>query len=272
VGVKRLPEMMSPALAITDGDRWACELLFESLVRAVPDGRVGCLYEPGLALRLPRAISMGREFDLPRDAVWVDRTGKTDKLDSSDVRTTLTMLQDKKRLPVAANTGLLSEPTIQDAYRFPLRLDRGYLDPLEAMTFKVLPARLLAPRQEKMLDRDFALNPVGSGPFVYHGRKTEDGREYAIFKANPYYSKRTARFGLPPMQEIRFVVTPPDPVPDLRDGHLDMVLDVSSSDMMRLREPAHGLSALMTDHTLWSRRIWMLAVNHRKPDLGGEKG
>src|SRR5262249_22012445 len=26
------------------------------------------------------------------------------------------------------------------------------------------------------------------------------------------------------------------------------------------------------DHTLWSRRIWMLAVNHRKPDLGGEKG
>src|SRR5262249_18238558 len=143
-------------------------------------GRVGCLYEPGLALRLPKAVSMGREFELPRDAVWVDpKTGEADKLDSSDVRGTLTMLQENKRLPVAANVDLLSEPTIQSAYTFPLRLERGYLDPLEAMTFKILPARRLGTRQNKLLDDDFAHNPVGSGPFVYHGRRSEDGRDYA---------------------------------------------------------------------------------------------
>ena len=30
---------------------------------------------------------------------------------------------------------------------------------------------------------EFAVNPVGSGPFVYHGRKTEDGRDYRAVPA-----------------------------------------------------------------------------------------
>ena len=270
IGVNRLPELMSPALAITDADRWACDLLFESLVKAVPDGLVGHRYTAGLAMRLPRTIAMGREFELPRDAVWVDREGKTDKLDSSDVRGTLSMLQDKDNinLPVGENIDLLSEPVVQDAYRFPLRLERGCLDPLSVMSFKILPARLLGTRPDKMLNREFALDPTGSGPFVYHGRRTEDGREYAVFKANPNYGKRDGRFGLPRIQEIRFVVPPADPVADLREGRIDMLLDIPTSQMMRLRDPKNELAMSTADYTLNSRRIWMVAVNHRIPFLG----
>jgi peptide/nickel transport system substrate-binding protein len=273
VGVKQLPELMSPALAVTDADRWAVELLFESLVKPVPDGVVGQRYQAGLARRMPRTIAMGREFELPR-AEWIDQEGKTDKLDSSDVRGTLAMLQSPEcsRLPVAENIDLLSEPVVQDAFRFPLRLERGCLDPLAAMTFKVLPARLLAGKPDKLLNREFALKPVGSGPFVYHGRRTEDGREYAVFKSNPAYSKREGKFGLPRIQEIRFVVTPADPAPDLREGRIDLLLDVSTAEMMRLRDPKFELSTTVADQTLSSRRIWMLAVNHRNQNLSGDVG
>jgi hypothetical protein len=272
VGVRQLPELISPALAQTDSDRWACDLVFESLIRAVPDPEMGYRYRPGLARRMPRLVTMGREFDLPRDAVWIDRDGKTDRVDASDVRGTLAMLQDREfsKLPVATFAEALTEPSIQDAFRFPLRLERGVVDPLRPMTFKVLPARLLATLPGRLLNQDFARQPVGSGPFVYHGRKSEDGREYAIFKANPAYSKRTGHFGLPRIQEIRFVARPEDPAKDLREGRIDLLLDVSTEEMMRLRQPGLELATVITDRTLWTRRIWMLAVNHRRPHLGIE--
>lgn len=272
VGVRHLPEQISPALIQTDSDRWACDLVFESLIRAVPDPVMGYRYRPGLALRLPRLISMGREFELPRDAVWIDREGKTDRVDASDVRGTLTLLQDKEfsKLPAATFTETLTEPSIQDAFRFPLRLDRGTVDPLRSMTFKVLPSRRLVTLPDRLLNQEFARNPVGSGPFVYHGHKTEDGREYAIFKANPAYSKRTGHFGLPRIQEIRFVRRPDDPAKDLREGRIDLLLDVPTEEMIRLREPNLELSKVVTDRTLGTRRIWMLAVNHRRPHLGIE--
>ena len=50
------------------------------------------------------------------------------------------------------------------------------------MTFKVLPSKSLD-------DQTFARNPIGSGPFMYGGRATKGGREYAIFPANPGYNR-----------------------------------------------------------------------------------
>jgi ABC-type oligopeptide transport system substrate-binding subunit len=268
VGVRQLPELMSPALAVTDADRWAVDLLFESLVKPVPDGQVGHRYYAGLAKFLPRTILMGREFELPRDAVWVGMDGKTEKVVSFDVRGTLNMLQKNSGLPVSENLDLLSEAVIQDSYRFPLHFERGCLDPLSAMTFKILPARMLESKPEGMLNRDFAISPVGSGPFVYRGRRVEDGREYSIFKANPQYGKRDGRFGLPRIQEIRFVVPPADPVADLREGRIDLMLDVPTAEMVRLRDPNNRLAMATSDFTLNTRRIWMIAVNHRLPNLG----
>jgi peptide/nickel transport system substrate-binding protein len=277
VGVKRLPELMSPALALTDPDRWAMELLFESLVKPVPDAQVGQRYEPGLALRLPKPVAMGREFELPKDAVWVHRDGTTEKLNSGAVRGTLGLLQDTKfrGMRVAEMVDLIAASRFQDPFRFTLKLDRGSLDPLGAMAFKILPAELLEKKPDRLLDREFALNPVGSGPYVYHGRRSEDGKEYAIFKANPFYGKRadrSDRFGLPRIHEIRFVVPGGDPAVDLRDGKLDMVLDLPTAEIMRLRDPKYELAKTVTEVTLPSRRIWMLAVNHRRPYFQEDAG
>jgi ABC-type dipeptide transport system, periplasmic component len=163
---------------------------------------------------------------------------------------------------------VLKLAAVTDPLRFVINLDRGCLEPLAAMSFKVLPVE----KMKSLTDPDFATNPVGSGPYTYHGRKTEDNREYAVFKANPAYGKRKGKFGLPRIQEIRFVVAPSDPATDLREGKIDLLLDVSSADLVRLRQSELGLARVVTEVTLPSRRIWMLAVNHRRPELGQEPG
>ena len=60
VGVAALPERMSPATATLDAERWATELIFESLVRPVhePGGR----YISVLSEGRPALLPLGREF------------------------------------------------------------------------------------------------------------------------------------------------------------------------------------------------------------------
>jgi ABC-type transport system substrate-binding protein len=272
VGVRQLPELMSPAAAQSDPDRWAVQLLFESLLQSVPDSTVGQHYRTQLAERQPRMVSMGREFRLLHGVVWETKDGPGEELKADAVKETIRLLQQQKGLPVSEGIDALKLPQIQDPHRFTLLLERGSLDPLSAMTFKILPTQLLSKSQQGLADEAFARQPVGSGPYVYQGRKTEGGREYAVFKANPDYSRRPGRFGLPRIQEVRFVVPPADPTVDLREGKIDMLLDVPTAELVRLRDPQLGLSTKFSEANLPSRRIWILAVNHRRPELAGQSG
>lgn len=272
VGVPSLPERMSPPLAITDADRWACELLFESLIQAVPDAQVGQRWRTQLAALPPGLVPMGREFQMVSDAVWATKDGPADKIDAYAVRGSLALMREHAKSSYSERIDVLQPPNVQDPFRFRLQLDRGCLDPLSAMSFKLLPATILDQRGLKLMDPEFASNPIGSGPFVYYGRRTEDGKEFVVFKANPAYGKRQGKFGLPRIQEIRFVVAPADPAADLREGKIDLLLDVSTPETLRLRTPDLGLARVVKEVTLPTRRIWMLAVNHRKPELGGETG
>jgi ABC-type transport system substrate-binding protein len=215
---------------------------------------------------------MGREFQLVKDAVWASKDGPGEPIRAEVVSKTLALMREIKNTQAGEQADLLRAPHVTDPFRFQLNLERATLEPLEAMDFKVLPAHILEKRTDKLLDVEFANNPIGSGPFVYFGRRTEEGREFAIFKANPAYGKRQGKLGLPRIQEIRFVVTPPDPATYLREGKIDMLLDVSTSELVRLRGQEFGLARIVNEQTLPSRRIWMLAINHRKPELGQETG
>jgi ABC-type transport system substrate-binding protein len=270
VGVPELPERISPALAVTDADRWAGELIFESLIKPVPDPTVGQRYWTELAALPPRLVSMGREFLLVKDALWVSKDGPGEPVTAYDVKKTIEMMQEHKGLQVSEGVDVLQAPTVQDRLLFRLNLDRGSLEPLSAMSFKILPTHILEKRPKNLLDPEFAASPVGSGPYVYHGRRKEDGREYAVFKANPAFGKRAGKFGLPRIQEIRFLATPASAPADLRDGKIDLVLGVPTEQLPNFRTPE--LARRISDVTLRSQRIWMLAVNHRKPELGQEAG
>ena len=87
VGVRQLPQFMSPQTALTDSELRAVEILFESLVKFSPDASGMGRYHPGLAVGRPQVIELGRQFQLPPNAFWWDGKKETE-LDVNDVRAT----------------------------------------------------------------------------------------------------------------------------------------------------------------------------------------
>jgi len=271
VGVPRLPEYLSPATARSDSEHWAVELMFESLLRALADAELGTIYRPELAEALPELVPMGREFRLRRNVRW--SAGNGDLLDARDVRGTLTMLTDPKhtatwaadRLDVFDEKGI----RLDDPFKLRLPFKQGVLEPLGRMTFKIQPAEYLRRNNRDIDDEDFAHNPFGSGPYRYEGRENEgEGRECAIFRANPYYGQRPGRVGLPLVREIRLYVPKPSALAaDFRAGQLHLLLDAPTADYLRFRADPSLNSITRAGTATTNRRIQLLAINDRRPYL-----
>jgi len=274
VGVRELPQFLSPGWACTDSEIRGVELLFESLIRLAPDKRGALYYHPMLAIARPQVIPLGRQFRLPQGAKWSD--GKA--LGVGDLRFTLGLLQ---RGEVAGRNPawgeLLKGLQVEgDAYSIKLRLRQGFIDPLAVMSFKIVPARS-SPHPTKS---DFAKKPIGSGPFTYKGWLSDpDGREYASFVANEHYTARGEGRAEARIKEIRFYAMrdPVEEMKTLKDMHL--ALDLTAEEAQKMQGVA-GVKVVMRDSDdeskthndlrpagVVNRRIYFLAVNHRKPVL-----
>ena len=270
VGVSKLPDLMSPVLARTDVERWAVELMFESLLQPIPDLQLGRHYRPVLADSLPTLVPMGREFTLHKNTRWSGDGGKT--LDARDVFGTLDLLRKLPNLPSTEGIDVLDvdKVRIEDLYHVRIGFKQGILEPLNRATFKVLPARYLKAHGLNADNNLFAKNPFGSGPYRFAGIEDEGAeRKAAVFKANPYYSQRAGKFGLPNIREIRLVVSTrlSNIGNDLAKGQLHLVLDVPTGDIPRyLDDPNSAGSAKVFTPTI-NRRVYMLAVNHRRGAL-----
>src|SRR5262249_50088585 len=90
VGMRDLPKYISPGMARTDAELRAVELLFESLVKASPDGTGAIGYQPGLAEGRPRVAPLGREFQLPANVFWSNNKPVT----LADLRYTVRQLKE----------------------------------------------------------------------------------------------------------------------------------------------------------------------------------
>jgi ABC-type oligopeptide transport system substrate-binding subunit len=252
VGVRELPEAFSPALAVTDSDKLAVELLFESLVKLTTSPSRGERFEMALAGDVPEPKPLGREFMLVRDAYW----SNGQRVTATDVRQTVQLLSDRSRPgfdPLLAD--LLGEgaTVLRDNFHVRLTLHQGVLDPLAVMNFKVLPETIRSAG-----DPEFAKAPVGSGPYQL-GPKEEGGS--VTFIANPYYGSRASKRDLPHIRNIRFVHTD-DPVREFERGRLHLLLDLPTGRFKQLQSAAN-----VHTETLPNRRIYFLAVNHRQPVL-----
>jgi peptide/nickel transport system substrate-binding protein len=263
VGVRELPENLAPSLAFADADKQAVELLYESLVKQVlePDG--GLHYGPGLADGRPRLVPLGRQFQLVRDAYWSNDQPVT----AADVRNTVRLLKDPKWSGYSpAWQEMVDDPLGgADPSRVTLTLRQGFMDPLLLMSFKVLPAEPWPGHKLTVQDDTrLAKTPVGSGPYVYGGRKkTKAGREYVSFPASSNYGSRAGRTDLPRIREIQFFQSD-DPVKDLQNGNLDFIPDLPADKVKVVQEAAKSYKVL---GPMPNRRIYFLAVNNHNPVL-----
>ncbi len=274
VGVRQLPQLLSPATAVTDAEKQAGELLFESLLRPVHDAQVGTRYEPVLAVAAPRMVPLGRQFQLPGDARWYraprgsQETAIEEPVTAADVFRTVTLYQNAKgagRSPEWDDL-LAGAAAADDPFRVRLTLRQGYLDPLSLMTFKILPAKYLG----RPDDEAFARDPIGSGPYQYLGVKGDSrGGEYAQFLANPVYGNRAGKSETPRVGAIHFFRSK-DPVADFKAGNLHMLLDLPTPEIKKLTDPAAGVKDVSVT-TLRNRRVHFLAVNHRDKKLQNEE-
>ncbi len=258
IGVRQLPKKMSPGWATTDSERRAVELMFESLVRVSIDAEGVQHFVPGLALGRPQAVSLGRIFQMPRNAFW----SNNQPLTQADIRYSVERLKLGSGSGRAPAWGDLLEPIeIVDPFRINMNLTQGYLDPMSLMTFKVLPQPFLL-KGPAADTEDFSLDPVGSGPFVYAGQRSEGGRKYSAFLANPNYRSRTGKTGLPRIRELRLVQYV-DPVEDLKNLKLHMLLDLTPKQMQEIRQQGPELRVTAPSPLAGNRRVYFLAVNHR---------
>src|SRR5262249_54368401 len=161
----------------------------------------------GLAERPPPVIPAGRHFGLPKNAAWSDGNALT----AVDVRDTVALLRKGRAKATGRPTawGEVLQPVVVRApYDLDLLLTQGYLDQLALMSFKVLPpgARVENKGLVGVDSKEFAENPVGSGPYRLVGRRTDPGtgRPYVGFVANPAFGQRLNRSGLPHIREVRF--------------------------------------------------------------------
>jgi ABC-type transport system substrate-binding protein len=264
VRVRSLPTHLSPDAACNDADLVALDLLFEGLVRPVADPAVGQSYEPVLAAGNPRLMALGREFHLVHDARWyregrgADDPSIDEPVTATDARSGLRRFQE-----------LVGQRIDDDPFILRLRLQQGYLDPLSLMTFKVLP--------KYASDPDFARRPVGSGPYMYLGEETrrigQTAVPCAVFRANPTYGARAGKAGQPLIREICFYATKQnDPRRDFDspEARPQLLLDLQTRQIEELTNAKSGVRGLQV-YTLPSRRVYFLAVNHRRLELQNQE-
>jgi ABC-type oligopeptide transport system substrate-binding subunit len=270
VGVRQLPEYFSPATAVLDSERWAVELLFDSLVKAHDEPGIGQVYQPSLALTWPRLTPRGRLFDIDRDAHW----SNDERVTEADVRLTLQLLSSPDwpgYVPEMAEFLEAATPG-RDLFQVFLTLRQGFLDPQVLMTFKVLPASAHLESPDRINFRKFARDPVGSGPFQLDApsrRPAEKQAGQVVFVANGSY-RSGGKPKSPHIQEIRFLQAPPYPAAEFKDGRLHLLLDLTPKQVEELRDEKNGVAGTVAVQSLRNRRIYFLAVNHRVDTLRNE--
>lgn len=250
VGVPSLPRLVSPALAASDSERWALDLVFERLLVPGLDASRGQVYEPQLAADLPRLTGNTFHFWLDPRARWC--TGERVRVE--DV---LHIVKLQGRDPIWRE--LVKPPTAgEQALQIDFQLHKPYFDPLFPFTFPVLP-RLYRGRLLSLTDVEFAREPVGSGPYYLQKKPLVEGdRLCVIFRVNSHYQRPP----VPVIREVRFQVAR-DPVAEFQapTSPLHLLLSISAEREALLR--AAKLGEVVLPRPFRQQRVHFLAVNQR---------
>lgn len=267
VGVREFPRTMSPVTARLDSEKQVVELLFEGLLSEVPDDVNGTRYQPGAAVDMPAVVIGGREFLLRTQER--DSSGRYG-FESHDVVGTLKMLQGKAETWSGYGLPWLDEiATPRDNTGVRIGFKQGHPDPRSLLTFKLLPARWLESGGKRIDDATFAEKPYGTGPFKlsYSTRPGGNAPREMVFVDNPLYGRWRDRANQPLIKEVRMVEVAKiyNVVEAFQQGSLHILPDVPTGDLDKFRNALGARAEVVTAAT--NRRIYMLAVNHRRPQM-----
>jgi ABC-type transport system substrate-binding protein len=271
VGVREFPRGLSPTTARLDSEKQAVELMFEGLLAEVPDAETGTRYRPGAAQHMPAVVVGGREFVLRTQEK--DGSGRYG-FESHDVVSTLKMLQGKAETWAAYPLPWLDDTTPRDNTGVRVGFKQGHPDPRALLTFKLLPARWLEANGKSIDDPTFAERPYGTGPFKFKSAtKSDAGVREMAFEDSPKYA-RGDRASLPKIKDVRLVEVPRADQSDKADiavieafqrNALHVLPDVPTQKIDKFRSSLGARAEVVTAAT--NRRIYMLAVNHRRPQM-----
>ena len=187
-GVAGSLKRLNPLLAIYNPvDKDASRLLFSSLVRFDSKG----LPQPDLA----ESWGIARDgdvynFSLCQDATWHDGVPVT----SQDVVFTIELIRSADFPARADLKAFWQEIEIQtlDDHNIQFRLPEAFAPFLDYLNFGILPAHLLGNLTPgEIVDAEFNIQPVGSGPYQFNALLTEDGQitGVALKKFPGYYGE-----------------------------------------------------------------------------------
>lgn len=273
VGVRDFPRNMSPITAKLDSEKQAVELMFEGLLAEIPDDLNGTRYRTGVATGMPSVVVGGREFVLRTQEK--DGSGRYG-FESHDVVSTVKMLQGKGETWAAYALPWLDDAaTPRDNTGVRIGFKQGHPDPRALLTFKLLPARWMEANNKPIDDATFAERPYGTGPYKFQSVSKGDAtnpREMA-FADNPLYGRRD-RGGLPRIKDVRLVDVPLADQSDKADNaiveafqrnSLHVLPDIPTNKIDKFRSSLGARAEVVTATT--NRRIYMLAVNHNRPQM-----
>lgn len=235
-----VPTHLAPAGPLTDSDRQALDLIFEPLV-AITQTPDGPRRRPGLADRVPAGEGTQWSFRLRPDAKWSSGQPVT----AADVRHGVGLLLKDPLGPLAWDA-YLDSATLGSTSDVRLTLRHGAMDPYEVLSFPITPHQVdkggdLSRRD----DPAFAKQPLGSGPFAL-GDPIPGGKPAGVvFRKNPHHPLANKL----PFDEI----------------HWFAAADAKEAAALR-PDLAVGFD-LPGGETTLTRRVWYVAINHRKPAL-----
>ncbi len=270
VGVRDYPVMMSPITARLDSEKQVVELLFEGLLSEVPDDGAGARYRAGAAVTMPTVVPGGREFQLR--TFERDVTGRFG-FESHDVVDTFKLMQTRTDTWAAYALPWFDElPTPRDNTTVRVAFKQGHPDPRALLTFKLLPARWMLKENKAIDDAGFAEKPFGTGPYKLQANPKPNGtipREM-VFVDNPLYGRWRDRANQPFIKEIRLIEVSKvhNLVESFQQGSLHILTDVPTAELDKFMGPGAGLAGKVQAYTATTnRRVYMLAVNHRRPQM-----
>lgn len=204
------------------------DLIFDSLVEVGSGGN----YKPALAKEW--SISDGGSavsFVLRDDVFWQRNKDATERVrfTSKDVATTIKLLQNKdSEIPNQERFQVIKSVEIKDPYHVRIILNRAMIDPLQALLFKILPAHALKDNVALKRQSDFALKPIGTGP--YQIEKVNDQGEVLLTSYKEHFrdKPKIARILMKPFNDQTIMAQ------SLMFNALDLITYVSPRDFAEI--------------------------------------